>query len=475
MSFFSRIVNKFCSKTGAYVFYVISALAFAFLSSATWTYSFIADLYPLGAKFVPTVLIACVLSMAAAVSYILALTFDKGKHDKFFPIFNIIYMIFAVLSVILFIYTAVLVFSMDKGLSAENFKRGFEAIAGKLPWVGLAAALPLGLFFASEPKKAAKAIIAAVLIIALVAVPTIFVSNSADKWDGDSLPAITLKSENLLEGGSILYESLKEGEKADAKNILEEGNACWTPQDPNRSPAEGSEDANNSYVEIKLKETSTFNTAIIEETGNQVQYFRLQAEVNGELITIYESEKIQTSRLCSFDSVTTDKIRLSIDQFRSSETPAKIRSIRLYNEPKVNADDFEVTAYQRLDGDVPTEILAKGEEYVNNYARYYDVYSTIIVFAAVHWNENGQMGFGEGGEEKFAQELNALKEIISHRSNKDHQVKIIVTALADGTWGEGHNGVNGYMAQYWESVADQIIAFADKYDLDGVDIDWEYP
>lgn len=475
LSFFSRIVNKFCSKTGAYVFYVISALAFAFLSSATWTYSFIADLYPLGAKFVPTVLIACVLSMAAAVSYILALTFDKGKHDKFFPIFNIIYMIFAVLSVILFIYTAVLVFSMDKGLSAENFKKGFEAIAGKLPWVGLAAALPLGLFFASEPKKAAKAIIAAVLIIALVAVPTIFVSNSADKWDGDSLPAITLKSENLLEGGSILYESLKEGEKADAKNLLEEGNACWTPQDPNRSPAEGSEDANNSYVEIKLKETSTFNTAIIEETGNQVQYFRLQAEVNGEWITIYESEKIQTSRLCSFDSVTTDKIRLSIDQFRSSETPAKIRSIRLYNEPKINVDDFEVTAYQRLDGDAPTEILAKGEEYVNNYARYYDVYSTIIVFAAVHWNENGQMGFGEGGEEKFAQELNALKEIISHRSNKDHQVKVIVTALADGTWGEGHNGVNGYMAQYWESVADQIIAFADKYDLDGVDIDWEYP
>ena len=323
LSFFSRIVNKFCSKTGAYVFYVISALAFAFLRSATWTYSFIAELYPLGEKFVPTVLVICVLSMAAALSYILALTFDKGKNDKFFRVFNIVYLIFAALSVILFIFTAVLVFSMDKGLSAENFKKGFEAIAGKLPWIGLAAALPLGMFFAGEPKKVVKAIIAAVLIVALVAVPTILLSNSADKWDGDSLPPITLQSKNLLEGGSILYESLKKGEKPDAENLLKNSNDCWTPQDPDRSPADGSEDSNNSYVEIKLKEASTFNTAIIEETGNQVQYFRLQAEVNGEWETIYESEKIQTSRLCSFDAVTTDKIRLSIDKFRSSETPAK--------------------------------------------------------------------------------------------------------------------------------------------------------
>ncbi len=45
---------------------------------------------------------------------------------------------------------------------------------------------------------------------------------------------------------------------------------------------------------------------------------------------------------------------------------------------------------------------------------FYDVYSsTVIVFAAVHWDENGDMNFGEAGEEKFAEELSALKEIIS--------------------------------------------------------------
>lgn len=240
-------------------------------------------------------------------------------------------------------------------------------------------------------------------------------------------------------------------------------------------PAEGFPDANNSYAEIQLAQKSEFNTAIIEETGNEAQFFRLQVFVNDEWVTVYQSEKIQAMRICSFDTVSTDKIRLSIDKFRNEDTPVKIKSLKLYNEPKRDMKDFEVTTYQRLDGDVPTEILAKGEDYVNNYARFYDVYSSVIVFAAVHWDENGKMNFGEAGEEKFVAEVTALKEIIAHRSNKDHKVKLIITALADGAWGDGHNGVNSYMADCWEDVANQIVDFTKKYDFDGVDIDWEYP
>lgn len=289
------------------------------------------------------------------------------------------------------------------------------------------------------------------------------------------LQNLSEQSPDILKGAVIETEMLKKGGAATARHLLSDDKACWKPRNPNRRPKAGFEDGNNCYAVIRLPEARTFNTAVIDEKGNAVQYFRLQANVNGEWVTIYRSEKLESMRLLSFDEVTTDCLRLSIDKFRSKNIPAKIRRIRLFNIPPQAVQNFEVTAYQRLDGDVPTEILAKGEDYARQYARFYDVYSTVILFGAVHWDEHGEMNFGALSEAQFALEIKALKQIIALRSNPAHKVKLTVTALADGAWGNGHNGVNLYMAQHWETVADKIAAFVKKYDFDGVDIDWEYP
>lgn len=476
MNFLKKAGNVFHSRGCSYLFFVLSVCAAIFLKGAEWAYSWIAELYPLGDKFIPVMFGVIGVSIAVNFGYILftALAGEKKSSIKGIKAIHILHTVFAVLGTITFIYSFVLIFGLDSGASATKFENGLMGIIPNLIYLALACAIAQ-LVFCESRKEVLKSLISSVIVCAMIVTTMNFTNISDGPNESDTFPTMTFESENLAEGAVITFESLKKGEKPDAENMLADNGECWTPQSPNRTPAEGFDDTNNSVAEIKLAQVSTFNTAVIEEVSNEAQYFRLQALINDEWVTIYQSEKIQDMRLCSFDAVTTDCIRLSIDKFRDDSTPVKIRSIRLYNEPMRNADDFEVTAYQRLDGDVPSEILAKGDEYVKNYARFYDVYSTVIVFAAVHWDENGQMNFGEMGEEKFAQEIAALKEIIANRSNPEHKVKLIVTALADGAWGNGHNGVNTYMASYWEDVANQIAAFAAKYDFDGVDIDWEYP
>ncbi len=92
------------------MFFVFAALSSAFLKGATWTYGWIAQLYPLGDKFVPTLLCAIGVCAAVLVLYLVWLCFtgDKQTPSKPKRVFNGVHTVFSVLSVALFVYTAVL-------------------------------------------------------------------------------------------------------------------------------------------------------------------------------------------------------------------------------------------------------------------------------------------------------------------------------------------------------------------------------
>lgn len=84
-----------------------------FMSNAVWTYSWIAELYPLGEKFVPVFLSVTVVCMVfSAMQMVLQTVFKNKKTTVFKRVLEVVYVICAVFSVIAFIYALVLLLGL---------------------------------------------------------------------------------------------------------------------------------------------------------------------------------------------------------------------------------------------------------------------------------------------------------------------------------------------------------------------------
>ena len=240
--------------------------------------------------------------------------------------------------------------------------------------------------------------------------------------------------------------------------------------------------------EFRLDGAQTFNTVLIVEKGSAEKYFYwgtpfkkdggadsfiLEAFVDGGWQMVHRGEKIQTLRLCGFDAVTTDRVRV-VAQTAEGEA-VQIQSLSLYNEPRRKNPGLRMSTYYAFDSmpdGTPLEvaILARGEEYARNYARWFDVYDTVICIGGTRVDvEKGCVIYDEG-EERYTERVNAVKELIALRGNPGHEVKMIWTAFGGGTAYADpilRDHMDALLRIIWDTVK--------KFGFDGVDVDYETP
>lgn len=470
-----KVLNRLNSRIATYIFMLISALAFSFFSGAVAILPWIKRVY--GESTINIFSMSIVILVLIHFVYLVVLSFigNKWEKSKCDIIIKCIHIIVDLASLAIFVYTIILDFALSEGFSAEKILRGLDSLNLVFPL----ATAGFGLVFTvcETGKKVLKPIIATGITLAIICSMMFVAPIVRENNNSERQYKIELTSGNLAKNASISFETLVKGEKADAANILSDDDKCWTAKYPGTEQVVGLDGkTDNAVAEISFAETISFNTAIIVEENNNVEYFRIQALINDEWVNVYQTERINYTKLCSFDSVTTNKVRLCIDKFKYSSQEVKIKSFRLYNEPKRNVDDFDVSVYQQMHIPFATEILKKGDEYASDFAKCYDVYSTVILFYSIAWDENGEIAYRIGSEEAFANELESVRKLISLRSNKEHDVKLIITALSDkGLVNNDKVDINTYMAEHWSAMADKMLDLVKKYDLDGIDIDWEFP
>lgn len=232
----------------------------------------------------------------------------------------------------------------------------------------------------------------------------------------------------------------------------------------------------NFYITVDLGSEKTINSVILKEKGLNVKGFVISVSADGKTFAnVYENDKIEYHRLCTFDAVKARYVRLTVTE--ADSLPA-IREMEIYNEPVRSADDFRVTAYL-AEGKI-SEILAdpnlsnvQKEEQLNKYFDDYSLESLthLFYYCGMSFDENGNIYLGDKAEDQTVKEEQArlLVKVLRERMKPEAKISFVFG------FNQSHPGRNFAMKDNRDEFINNLIGFAERCGFDGIDIDYEFP
>lgn len=228
---------------------------------------------------------------------------------------------------------------------------------------------------------------------------------------------------------------------------------------------------NLGYAEVDFGRLINFNTIVLREKTDAVEKFQIFAFANDAWTMIYEQDRIMKIRNCYVEPTSASKIRLVIAE---NNAKVSISSLEVYNQAKRDKN-FKVTDYCTFDynQETKTNVITDLKD-DPGFTGYFNVITDLIIFNSVTLDKNCEIAFSNG-EANFAESLNSMRYIIK---NSDRDVKIWCTILfsvaiaGDANW---HKSTADAFNNNRDKINSNIKTFVEKYNLYGVDYDWEYP
>lgn len=197
------------------------------------------------------------------------------------------------------------------------------------------------------------------------------------------------------------------------------------------------------FADIVFSKPVKINLFTLFEKGESVTDFEISAEINGEFKRIYRQNRISKFRLCAVSETESTSFRIRILKTRKGSF-GKITACA-YNMPKKERE-LHRTAYvvtNNIDG-IDAENLKK--------------YNKFNIIGGINIDEKGGISFTEQSD--FLGALSLIRTAVSENAD------IVVTL-----------GGTGSLVKTFKrpETAKNIKAFIDKYNLNGISFDWEYP
>lgn len=274
------------------------------------------------------------------------------------------------------------------------------------------------------------------------------------------------------------------------------------------------------YIQVDFDELTSVNTFVVKEEittsdnkefHGDVRDFKIEAWNGKEWVRVYRNDLIEGYHQCVLEQdVMTYALRLHIDKLADGVSTAAITTARAeYQAPIKRDEKFSLTAFigdqsfwQDWDK-IDSDILMSYDDVIMIQNWQFDEKGELIVSASV--GENKRAGTirtyykwdskeGEELSETFIEKYNALYDPSIKEEDKPNRW-VCLTALKEDpavmTWDDtfwnfdpmdhpGEGKQPGMTDAYGDpavrkALVDNVIAYVQKYDFYGVDIDWEYP
>lgn len=229
-----------------------------------------------------------------------------------------------------------------------------------------------------------------------------------------------------------------------------------------------------------------FNTLVLREKGSEITQFSLYKD--GESEPFYSSDLIEEYRVCSFEPVSASEIVVRAD---SCDGGWKLDSLEAYMIDRQARDDFRIMGYITVDSlcapvlkaDEGLEDGSYGDQDGGIDESYTEVFEQVTQFnmiAGVYFKGDGSIVYKDisnrdgDGEADFSYALDKLRGMAP-------DAEIVVTLLGNKNdiSADGYDNTidrhNAAMGDNAAKLTENILAFIDKWGVDGVSFDYEYP
>lgn len=223
---------------------------------------------------------------------------------------------------------------------------------------------------------------------------------------------------------------------------------------------------------VKLKEKTNVDTLVLEEKTDTVTSFGVYGkEDDGTYILIYKQNRIDEYRVCALEEIVTDELRIEIFA-KTGKT--NLKNIKVYNsQEKMRSTSFRVTDYL-----MTTNRKLKNNENKAEFYNHLSVVDDLIMFGDIYMDNAGAIVFSEGKED-FAEDVAVLKSLREKAANPDMKivVNIDLKKHVDKTLKDSkqNTAVQKWIKANLATIATNISNLLLEFNLDGVDLDWDYP